>query len=474
MLSKTKSSGGVGETRIGPRRRWGGAGLMVGGLSLAVLPLPGAGDAPPIFAIQGARVVPVAGAPVEDGVVVVRDGLIEAVGAAIPVPPDARIVDGKGLVVYPGLIDAGSDAGLASDPTTPAAPPPGTGGRRQGQVPAAGAPAGDPGLLNTFVRAADALEESGARVEACRQGGFTTVLAVPSRGLFAGQSAVLNLNGDRDTMVVRSPVAQHLSFTRTGGFGQYPGSLMGRLAFVRQTFLDARRHSEAWDIYRQNLRLFRRPETSRALEALRPVADRHLPLAVPANTVPEVQRALRLAEEQGVDLWLSGGAESGHAAAELKEKGVPVLLGLRWTERPRDPDPEDDEELEQLRRRVETAKSAGRLHAAGVEFAFASQGASPTDFLQNVRRAVRAGLPPDAALRHLTLDAARLLGVGEQLGSLEKGKIANLVVTDGDLLKDGTRVRMVYVDGRRFDPPSPVAPAGPQRPRGKHDDEKAR
>jgi imidazolonepropionase-like amidohydrolase len=403
---------------------------VAAGLAASSLPLRA--DAPPVYAIKEARIVPVSGPVLERGTVVIRDGRIEAVGADLAVPGDARIVEGKGLTVYPGLIDAVSELGLPGTPPTP-----GTPGTEEG------------GNLRSFFRVADTVTDGGAAAITARQAGVTTVLAIPNRGIFAGQSAVLSLNGDRTTTIVRTPVALHTRFVGTGS-REYPNSLMGVLAYVKQGLLDARRYRETWEVYRREPRQLRRPETDRSLDALLPVIEGKLPLVLPGNTVPEVQRALRLGEEAGVKVWLSGGAESGTVAASLAAKKVPVLLSLKFPDRPADPGPDNDESLQSLRRRVEAPKCAAQLEQAGVRFAFGSAGASPSDFVRNAGRTVKAGLASEAALRALTLSAAELLGVEQQLGSIEDGKVANLVVTDGDLFAEKTRVRHVFVDGKLY------------------------
>src|SRR5207253_2366887 len=170
-------------------------------------------------------------------------------------------IEGKGMVVYPGLIDAGSDVALPVGSTPPAAPPRGGRTRTAPAAPATATAAAEPASnMNSYVRAADLITDGGARAEAARNAGITTALILPPRGIFLGQSALVDLNGDRATMVVRSTVAMHLRLSSAGGFRDYPGSLMGILAYVRQSFLDARRYREAWDVYRAHSRELRRPE----------------------------------------------------------------------------------------------------------------------------------------------------------------------------------------------------------------------
>jgi imidazolonepropionase-like amidohydrolase len=438
-------------------------GALLSTLAIALFfACPGRTEEPDVFAIKNARIIPVSSAPIEKGTVVIRGGIIDAVGVDAAIPADAWVIEGRNLVIYPGLIDAGSDIGLPGQPTPQTSV---SGGRGAALAAAAAArPAEPASSLNAYVRAADNLTAGGKRAEDARAAGITTVLTVPDKGVFLGQSALVNLNGDKDTMLVRSPVAMHVRLSSAGGFREYPGSLMGVLAYVKQALLDARRYQEAWDVYNQNVRALRRPEHNRALEALLPVVQRKMPLVIPANTTPEIMRAVKLCDQNDVRYIISGGAEGWKVAATLKEKQIPVLVSLKFPEKEKDVHPEAEESLREMQRRADAPRNAAGLHRAGVQFAFFSDGlTNPRDFIRNAARAVKAGLPPDAALRAMTLSAAEILGAQEQLGSVEKGKIANLLITDGDLLAERTKIRHVFVDGKKFDAPleesKPAEPA---------------
>jgi len=182
-----------------------------------------------VWAIRGARIVPIAGAPLESGTIVFRDGLIAAVGASVSVPENARIIDGHGLTVYPGLIDADTTLGLpAPDGRTERAEPPQTPGETL-EMRARG--------ITPERKVASLLDASDPKIAEARKLGFTSALVAPRDGVLAGQSALVNLSGDRESMVVRSPVALHLAFNRFRG--AYPTTLMGVFAAVRQSFADA-------------------------------------------------------------------------------------------------------------------------------------------------------------------------------------------------------------------------------------------
>lgn len=419
-------------------------------LGLASLTAPDAARAGSldVWAITGARIVPVSGPPIEKGTIVVRDGLIESVGAATVAPADARLIDGAGLTVYPGLIDSFA---FVEPETKPDGPP-------QGQ-PRAPDRENPPGV--TPQREAIDLVKNDARMEGLRAAGFTSMLAVPKGGVFRGQSVLVNTSGASGwAMTVKSPVAMHLSFEPQGGFAQYPGSLMGVFSVIRQKMLDATQYRQLREQYASSPAGLRRPTFSREYESLIPILDRSLPISFEANRDREIARAIKLVDEFRLSGTIAGGREAWKVAADLESRRIPVLLSLNFPEAPMDLDPETREELKDVRDRLEAPACAAKLAKAGVRFAFQSGGIrSPKQMLTNAAKAIKAGLPADAALRALTLSPAEIFGVSNQLGSLEPGKIANLVVTSGDLFDEKTKVRFTFVDGERFeykDEPAPM------------------
>lgn len=405
------------------------------------------------YAITNARIVTVSGPVVERGTVVIRNGLIAAVGANVSPPSDARIIDGSGLTVYPGLIDAYTN--LALPEATPG-PSPG-GGPAAFLAAAQPRPSGGPNStqpvgLQPEVMVEDVIRSSGAELESSRSAGITTVLTVPRTGIWMGQSALINLSGETpQQMIVRSPVAMHVGFTPLRG--TYPGSLMGVFATLRQMMLDAQRYRDSMQIYERNPRGIRRPETDRSLAALVPVVDGRMPVVMLANTEREISRALDLAAEFKLKLIVAGGREADRVAARLAKQNVPVLLSLNLPRRTTAALPEaDPEPLRVLRERVEAQQTAGKLVKAGVRFAFQSGSlTNMSDLMLNASRIIENGLAPADAVRAFTIWPAEILGVSNQLGSIEAGKIANLTVTRGDLFDRNSRVAHVFIDGRPID-----------------------
>lgn len=414
------------------------------------------GNGTDTYAITNARIVTVAGDPIARGTVVIRDGLIAAVGANTPTPADARIIDGAGLTVYPGLIDANTTLGIPA--AAPATPPGGAGGVAPGTVNIVAAQStgfsspnsSQPPGLQPEILAADIIRQGGEAFENARNAGITSALTAPREGIFIGQSAFINLAGETpQALVVRSPVALHVGFTplRTG---EYPASLLGVFSAIRQTLLDARRYEEANATYERNPRGLRRPDQDKSLAALLPVLKGEMSVVMNANTEREINRALDLAQEFKLRAIISGGAESAAVAQRLRTANVPVLLSLNFPRRTTAAAPEaDPETLRLLRQRVAAPKAAAALQAAGVRFAFQSGGlTNMSDFLANAAKAVENGLAPDEALRAMTLRPAEFYGVANRLGTIETGKIANLTVTRGDIFSRERRITNVFIDGR--------------------------
>ncbi len=419
------------------------------------------------YAITNARIVTVSGPVIERGTVVIRDGLIAAVGANATVPADARVIDGNGLTVYPGLIDAGTSLGIP-EPSPSPSPAAGQGGGFQAALlrPAAASTSStnstQPVGLQPEVLAEDLIGPGGDPIEAERSAGITTALTVPRTGIWIGQSALINLAGDTpQQMILRSPVAMHVGFTALRG--GYPGSLMGVFAVLRQMLLDAQRYREAQRSYEQSPRGLRRPSQDRSLEALLPVIDGRVPVVMYADREREVQRALDLALEFKLRVIIAGGSESWKLADRLQKENVPVLLSLNFPRRTTAAMPEaDPEPLRVLRERVAAPKTAGKLANAKVRFAFQSGGMSTiSDFVANAAKTIDNGLSKDDALRAFTISSAEIFGVADSLGSIETGKIANLTVMRGDLFDRNSRVTHVFIDGRPIDL-RPVTPGAGQ------------
>ena len=418
-------------------------------------------QSPPVVAIRNARVHPVSGPVIEKGTVVLRNGLISDVGTTVSVPSDAWVLEGDGLDVYPGLIDGLSSIGIPEPaPNTGTAPPAAAPrpGAPQSLPPPARGPEDRP-LTNSWVRAADLLRANERRIELARSAGYTTSATFPSVGIFGGQGAIVDFGGeDAGRMVVQQGIGQYITLARNG-FTAFPGSLMGTISYIRQVYLDADRYRTAKGLYSQKPQGLERPAYDRALEGVLESPR----VLLPAVSDTEIHRMIHFAKELKVNPVLYGLLDGYKAAAAIKSAGIPVLVTLKWPEAPRDGDPDEVDTMRTLELRENTPATPAALAKAGVPFAFYTDNIPPADLGRSIRRAIEKGLTADQALRALTLSPAEIYGVADRIGSIDRGKIANLVVTKGDLFREGSRVQYVFVDGVRYEPPPPAAaPAKPE------------
>ena len=436
--------------------------LCVGGAS--AMRANAQGGEPRTFAIHGAKVIPVSGPAMDDATVVVSLGVIVAVGKDVAIPADAWVIEGKGLTVYPGFIDGFTDVGLTAAPAS-------GGGGESGRPPAPGNAAvisrgpEDRPATTPWRNAMDEINPSDSRIESWRSAGFTTTISAPKGAMFPGQAAVLDLEGERaGNLVVKGPVAVPVSLQAPGGFRSYPGSMMGSIAYVRQVWLDANWSAQAEAAYEKNPRGIERPRYDRTNATLAEAIGKHELVLLPGNTSQQIRRTMRLAEEWKLNSAIYGVQMGYEVAPEIAAKKLPVLVDLKWPEAEKDADPEAVTSLEILRFRDRAPSTPAALEKAGVKFAFYSGGiATSKDLMPAVKRAIDAGLTRDVALRALTLSAAEIFGVAQELGSIEKGKIANLVVTDGDVFETKTKVKMVFVDGRKFEVHEALRPSEPPK-----------
>ncbi len=445
-------------------------GVLLVGVSAAVT-LPA--EPPSSFAIKDARVVTVTGADLAKATVLVKDGLITGVGPTLAIPSDAWVIDGAGLIVYPGFINALSTWGI---PELAAAT---TGGGQRGA--ATPAPAQQPAQPqtpqprvrgpedrpqnNSYERAADLVKPTDRRLEGVRAIGFTSSATYPNRGIFAGEGALIDLAGDRGAdMVVAQPLGEQI-ILRGGGFRSgFPGSLMGLISYVRQLYLDLDQYQQAKGIYAAHVSGTPRPEYDHYLEGLAESPR----ILLPADQAQQIDRITAFAKELKTPVVLYGLHEGFLRVDALKQSNLPLLVNLHWPERPHEPDPADVPSLRELELRANAPGVPAQLNKAGVHFAFYSEGAdSGSDIKKQVKKAIDAGLPRADAIRALTLSAAEIYGLSDRLGSIDKGKIANLVVTKGEAFEDKTTVEYVFVDGKLFKP-SKVPPASPAGERGRN------
>jgi len=396
--------------------------------------------APTTYAITHAKLVTLAGPPIEDGTVIIKDGKIAAIGAAVEVPAGAQVIDAKGLQVSPGLFDPVTQMGLSEI------------GAVSSTVDST-----ETGSINPDVVAATAVFPSSEHIPVTRASGITEVLSVPgsggfdsggNRGLLAGQASAIHLAGwTMDEMQIKRSAAMVLNWptiaTRTFDFATFSRRQRpyaeAKQEYERQVnqltdVLESARH------YAQAMGHGGPSDFERdvKLEALVPVVRGQLPVLVFADRARDIRSAVEYCDKQKLRMILAGGIEAYKVKDLLRSKDVPVILRPVLTE----PDEEDDAYDRLLSQPAE-------LTAAGVKIAFASFDNSFARRLgQNAANAIAHGLSPEEGLKAVTLYPAQILGLSDQLGTLQVGKVANIMVTDGDPLELTTDLKYLFIRGQ--------------------------
>lgn len=388
------------------------------------------------FAIRNARIVTVSGADIENGTIVIRDGKIEAVGANVPVPAGAQTIEGRGLTVYPGMIDAGTNMGLVEVPQG-----------ANGTVDTS-----EVGELNPNAKAITAVNPHSAHIAVTRVEGITNTLTAPTGGLISGQAALINLLGTAPKeMAVVSQFALVINYPRLGGGGggfggfQAPANLSETLTAnerqldqIRRMLRDAEAHGRAQDAYAKDKSL-PRPDHNVVLEPLVPYVRGEQSVIFRADREAEIRGAIRFAEEMKLKPIILGGNDAWKVASLLKEKNVPVILTGVFSLPSREDDAYDV-----------LYEQPAKLQQAGVRFCISTgdAGAEVRNLAQYAGMAAAYGLSKADAVKAVTLYPAQIMNVADRLGSIEPGKMANLVVTEGDLLEIRSRIKYLFIDGR--------------------------
>jgi len=404
-------------------------------------PLVSSPELNPTYAIIDCKIFPIKGAKVDKGVIIVRNGLIEAIGPkeSISVPEEAEIINAEGLNAYPGLIDAHSKLLLA-------VPSP---EQSQREDPAKGS-ADSPYWQEADFMAYEHLVPKKAILDGLRKIGITTLCVTPEKSIFAGQSVIVNLNGDRkNRMVLGHPFALHINFVTSRG--EYPSSLMGTMSVLRQAFLDVEHYDLHTRQYAKSPLGLKRPEFDPFLETLIPYVIHKKPIVFNCANLEDIKRATRLADEFELSAYISGANEAWRVAGLLKKAKRPLFISLQFAPPFTSKFMNQSEDLKKNAEEEIYPANAFNLFKEGIAFALTSNGLTkPTEILKNAKKAIQAGLPKDEALKAMTIYPAEALGIDKIMGSLEKGKIANIVLTSGEIFDEKTEVRRVFVDGILF------------------------
>lgn len=412
-------------TRVGPARRatWMWAALAVS----ALMAQPSAAEAQ-TYAIRGGTIHTLAGQSFV-GTVVIRDGRIVEVGPDVQPPPGAEIVDATGRHVYPGMFDAVSQLGLtevgAVDMTNDS---------------------NEQGDFNPHLQAAAAIHPSTEHIPVARANGITHTMAAPGGGIISGQASLVGLDGwTVEEMAIEPGAAMVINFpslSARGGFGGFGGGGVRSFAEVERQYGERVAALDRWmEGGRQYARAAAGGQVVRnlSLEAMARVVNREVPVLLSANGERDIRNAVEWAERQNIRFVITGGREAWRIADWLAGKQVQVILGPAQA-MPAGSDPAFDESY----------ANAGKLHAAGVKIAFATFNSSDSRTLPyEAAQTVPYGLPKEAALEAVMKNGPEMLGLGDRLGTIERGKMANLIVTDGNPLEIQTQILDLFILGRQ-------------------------
>ncbi|REJ77827.1 MAG: amidohydrolase [Acidobacteria bacterium] len=389
------------------------------------------------FAITGAKIVTVSGAEIANGTILIRNGKIAAVGSNVSVPSGAEKIDGNGLSVYPGMIDAGTNMGLLE-----------VGNGARGTVDVS-----ETGDVNPNAKAFLGINPHTSHINVTRVNGITTVMSLPVGGLISGQSAIINLNGSTQAEMADVPVyalvinfptistfAGFNPFTgpRTINFNQAVKRRDDRVKEIKDIFEAAKQYANAHEAYAKDNSL-PYPETDLKMAAMVPYVRGEKPIVFFAQRSRDIRAVLKFVEEMKVKGIIYGGGEAWEVADDLKKHDVPVI----YTSVHDNPFNQDDPYDANF-----TAPS--KMQKAGIKFCISTgdNGANARELPYQAGMAGAFGLSKEDALKSVTLFPAEILGISDRYGSLEEGKVANVVVTDGDLLDPRTNVRYLFIEGR--------------------------
>lgn len=393
-----------------------------------VLTLFGPIRAEEVVAITNVKIIPVVGNDIEKGTIVVRGERIEDIGINPSIPAGAKIIDGQGLIAYPGMIDGLSQLGLYEI------------GSIQATIDYR-----ETGRINPQVLTTEALRPDSMHIPITRSNGITAALVAPSGGLISGRSGLIQLYGwTPPEMVIKAPVALHVELpaARAGFRRQAAQPTEGsRLLNEVKDWLDQARWYEKRKTAASKNKLLALPEFDEKLEALLPVIHGDLPVMISVHSADDIRAAIKFVQEQKIKTIFYGVSQGWMVAKEIAQAGIPVIFASLHQLPPSWEDGYDA-----------LYRNPGVLQKAGVKIAFSSSSASLAKELPyHAAKAVAFGLDKREALKAVTIYPAEIFGVSNLMGSLEKGKLANIVLAEGDLLELKTVIRHVFIKGQEMD-----------------------
>ncbi|MEZ4777563.1 MAG: amidohydrolase family protein [Bacteroidia bacterium] len=414
------------------------------------------------FAITHVNVIQSPGVVLEDVTVIVKNGLIVSVGKDVAIPGEAEVMAADSMYLYAGFVGGLSHLGIPRTETAR------NSGEERTRPENPVNPPADVAGIQTDRKAVDLFDPSDKSIAAMREAGFTSAHVVPRGKMLPGSGMIVLLGeGKANQLVLRENTSQFSQFT--GAPGVYPATLLGVMAKWKELYSQTKYAMEHEAAYAKNPAGVRHPEYDPTLQALYPVVRKELPVVFKTENVLDIQRAISMQKEMGFSLMLAECKQGWELTDKIKSQNIPVFLSLdlpkEVEEKPvrtgkaeetatKEETPAEKEKAELEKRRLEAyklyASQASAFEKAGITFGFSMLEAKPKDILSQIRIMIKYGLSENAALAALTTNPASLLGLSNVMGTVEKGKMANLVITDKPVFAEKSAIKYVFVDGKKY------------------------
>ena len=424
--------------------------VLIGSMALMAQTTPQQGlssNQPDMVVYKNANIIVRAGDTKTANTLIVKGVQILNVGNDLKIPAEAKVVDLKGAYVYPGFVEPYIRYGVPEPKKEKRERGPNPNTKRVGRLPWNAA-------IKAHRNSADEFNADEKLAAELRKLGFTIVQTNGLDGIFQGKSAVVSLaKGLPNNIILKNETAQFMSFNKGTSIQDYPSSLMGSIALIRQTFYDGQWYRSAWSAFNKN-RNQKQPEQNIALEALQQVLSKSLPVVFAGGSYLDIMRAAEIADEFKLNFMYKGAGDEYKRLDDIKRLNSPLIIPVNFPQLPdvKNADNTADVSLGELKHWDSAPENPARLAEAGIQFAFTTDGLKKkNEFLKNVRLAVKRGLDKTTALKALTQTAAKIAGILDYAGSLEKGKRASFLISDRDIFEDDAIIQTVVVDGKQFE-----------------------
>jgi hypothetical protein len=399
------------------------------------------------YALTNATVITSPGKSISGATILIKNGLIDGIGNNIKIPSEAQVIEADSLFIYPGFIDGAGNAGVGKP--------------SEAERPANFDPSNPPDEIagiTPWRNVLDYYDPKSNQVHDWRKVGFTISQIIPEGGMLPGKTAIVTYGGKESSNILVQNSSLHARFRSAGGGrGMYPGTQMGMMAKFRDIYKNAELSQKHQALFASNSGI-KRPEMNKTIESFYPVLDKKIPVSFEVSNDLEIRRVLTLQKENGFRLILVGVSDVEPVINEIKAANSHVLLGFKLPNDKTANTNMDDlsDEMKARTQKIKDSylqilKQASVLETAGIPFGFTTMGSTSSDMFKNLRLMIENGLSEDAALAALTLNPASMLGIQKFAGSIEKGKLANLVILTGPLFSEDSQVKHVIADGYIFD-----------------------